>query len=222
MGGPVSVLDPRAQLQIMEEFQPKLGMFRLTNYGLVSASVIDLPEISSGARDLARCLGATVAGDSELQAQLGTLLTEQDHQVGTESANELHLVVIEALLCCSHQAKKECVGVAEITATVNKILERRGELLKMNPRALGNILRALGFSTQRLSATRRGIILLNSVRQRIHRLASKPELLKVRSQSMDCAQCDELQTKEEEICEEEKVVRLPNSKSDEELKDPFS
>ena len=61
----------------------------------------------------------------------------------------------------------------------------------MNPRAVGNILRALGFSTQRLSATRRGILLLNSIRQRIHQLASKHELLKAGFRSTECVQCDE-------------------------------
>jgi hypothetical protein len=65
----------------VEEFQPKFEMFRLLNYNLVRASVFDLPEINSQARDLARCLGAVVAGDAELQVQLGALLKAQDRHV---------------------------------------------------------------------------------------------------------------------------------------------
>lgn len=82
----------------MEEFQPKFEMFRLIDYSLVRASVLDLPEINPEARDLARCLRGVVAGDAELQARLVALLKEQDHHVYTESANELRSVVIEALL----------------------------------------------------------------------------------------------------------------------------
>ena len=206
MGTPLPVLDARAQEQIMEEFQSKLEMFRVKNYALVRTSVFDVPEISSGTRDLARCLGGAVAGEADLQKQLGALLKEQDIQpVRTDSANELNSVVIEALLSCSHQSQKERVGVAELTTTVNKVLERRGELLVMNPRAVGNILRALGFSTQRLTAIRRGIVLLNSVRQRIHRLASKHELLGAGSRSIDCAQCDELIIDDELIAEDHEL-----------------
>ena len=221
-GTSLSVLDARAQEEIVEEFQPKLEMFRVRNYSLVRASVFDVPEISSGMRDLARCLGGAVASDAELQEQLRVLLREQDVRPGrADSAKELHSVVIEALLSCSHQPQKQRIGVAELTTTVNKILERRNEMFAMNPRAVGNILRALGFSTQRLTAIQRGIILLNSVRLRIHRLALKHKLVWAHSQSIDCAQCDEVATKEEAICEEKELSERLASMSLEDLEDPF-
>jgi hypothetical protein len=197
------VLDAHAQEQIVAEFQPKLEMFRLKNYSVVRESIFDVPEISSGARDLARCLGGAVASDTELQEQLRPLLKEQDAQpVYGDSAKELRWVVIEALLSCSHQSQKTQIGVAELTTTINRTLERRGELLVMNPRAVGNILRALGFSTQRLTAIQRGIILLNSVRLRIHQLASKYNLLEAGSRSNDCAQCLQLTIDEELIVDD--------------------
>jgi hypothetical protein len=219
--GPLPVLDASAQQQLLEEFQPKFEMFRLINYNLVRASVFDLPEINSQARDVARCLGAVVASDCELQAQLAELLKDPDHHVYAETTNELQSVVIEALLSSSHQAKKECLGVAEITTMVNKTLERHGESLEMNPRAVGNILRALGFSTQRLSATRRGIFLLNSVRRHIHQLAARHELLKAQFRSADCAQCDEQAMKEEDKYNDEQLSRQLESMSEQELENPL-
>ena len=210
--GRLPVFDPDAQQRVADEFQPKFEMFRLRNYNLVNTSVFDVPEISSDARDLARCLGGVVAGDAEIQAELAGLLKEQDVlPVRTEHANELHSVVIEALLFCSHQSKNQNAGVAEITTTVNNILKRRGELLEMSPRGVGNILRALGFSTHRLSATRRGIILLNSVRQRIHRLASKHNLLGERYRSINCVQCDELLMDEVMIAEDHELAERISS-----------
>jgi len=215
--GRLPIFDANAQRQLVEEFQPKFEMFRLMNYSLVGASVFDPPDLSSEARDLVRCLGGTVAGDAELQAEVATLLKEEDHHVYTESANELHSVVVEALLYCSHQSKKESIGVAELTSTVNKTLVRRGESLEMNPRAVGNILRALGFSTQRLSATRRGIFLLNSIRRRIHQLASKHELLKADFRSTECVQCIEVATDEEEKFPVEVSRQISETMSDEEM-----
>lgn len=135
--------------------------------------------------------------------------------------NELHSVVIEALLYCSHQPKKESFGVAELTSTVNKTVERRGESLEMNPRAVGNILRALGFSTQRLSATRRGIALLNSIRRRIHQLASKHELLKTDYRSTGCVQCDEVASDEEAKFPDEVSRQILETMSEEELRGLF-
>lgn len=84
--GRLPVLGASAQRQLVEEFQPKFEMFHLMNYSLVGASVFDPPGLSSEARDLARCLGGTVAGDAKLQAEVATLLKEQDHHVYTESA----------------------------------------------------------------------------------------------------------------------------------------
>ena len=83
----------------------------------------------------------------------------------------MRLAVIEALLALSGDEKRASVGVAEITTGVNRILENNGELLVLAPRAVGSVLRTLGFSTQRLGATGRGITLLNSVKQRLHDLA---------------------------------------------------
>lgn len=74
------------------------------------------------------------------------VLTEHYHPIQIEAEQELHSAVIDALLAISHQSEKESVGVAELTTAVNKILERRGELLEMKPRAVGGILRVLGSS----------------------------------------------------------------------------
>jgi len=91
----------------------------------------------------------------------------------------------------------------------------------MNPRAVGNILRALGFSTQRLSATRRGIFLLNSVRRQIHQLAARHELLKAQFRSSDCAQCDEQATKEGDKYNDEQLSRQLETMSEQELENPL-
>lgn len=74
--GSVPVFDFRAQEQIVSEFQPKLEMSRLDNFALVRDSSFDLRETTNAAREMVRCLGASMAGDVVLQAQLAALVTE--------------------------------------------------------------------------------------------------------------------------------------------------
>jgi hypothetical protein len=202
---PASSLNSSAQLQIADEFQSKLLMFRLKNYGLVRDSAFALPELSAAGRDIARCLGASVEGDTELQAQLALSLRENLHQIRTSAENPLYSAIIEGLLSLSHQLKKESAGVAEITKAANVNLEKRGELLELNPRAVGSLLRTLGFPTRRLGATGRGIILLNSIRDRIHKLAGEYNLLRTPLRSLDCAQCEQLIWREDEADSEKKL-----------------
>jgi hypothetical protein len=81
----------------VEEFQPKFEMFRLIDYRLVRASVLDLSEINPEVRDLARCEALSRVMLNSKRNSL-RFSKEQDHHVYTESTNELHSVVIEALL----------------------------------------------------------------------------------------------------------------------------
>jgi len=170
-----------------------------------------------------RCLGASVANDVALQAQLGALLTEHYHPIHSQSEKELHSAVVEGLLAHLHQTVKESAGVAEITTAVNGILERRGELLEMKPRAVGSILRVLGLSTKRLGASGRGITLLNSVRRRIHELADKPKIVGETTAARGCAQCYELYQKksDDETDGEEDLIQKFNRMTDEELENPL-
>jgi hypothetical protein len=172
---PVLTLTERQHLAA--EFQPKLEMFRLKNLALARDSAIDFPDIPAPARELARCLGACVAHDKKLRGQLGELLKKQFLSVQSLSEREVHLAVIEALLVLSKDEKRASAGVAEITLRVNRILENNGELLVLTPRAIGSVLRTLGFSTQRLGAAGRGITLLNSIKQRIYDLAIRHGIL---------------------------------------------
>src|SRR5271169_4640276 len=68
------ILDQRVQQQIAEEFQPKLLMYRLVNYRRASVSELDVSDFTSPVRDLARCLGASVPDEPELQGEIAPLL----------------------------------------------------------------------------------------------------------------------------------------------------
>jgi hypothetical protein len=196
---PLPVLDQQAQNQIANDFQGKLLMFRLQNGRKLSASSFDVPELSARSRDIAHSLGACVGEDQELRALITKLLREQQTQTQAGAESELNSALIEAMLGLCHQPEKQDLGVAEITAATNKILENRGELIQLKPRAVGGLLRDLRFATKRLGAERRGFTLLNSVRKRIHDLAIGHKLLQVSDQSVYCSVCEDMFSRREEM-----------------------
>jgi hypothetical protein len=73
-------------------------MFRLTDYTLVRDSGVALRETINAAREMVRCLGASVAGDGVLQGQLLRAPNGAVSSASYQSEKELHSAVIEALL----------------------------------------------------------------------------------------------------------------------------
>ncbi len=170
---PLPILDKCAQKEIASKFQSKLLSFRLTNYNRVRNSNFDVPQFESSVRDLARCLGACVAEDLELQKGITPLLEErnEESQADLDCAKYLNAIVVEKMLSCCHQERKQSLYVGEIASGVNAILKERGEMLELTPKQVGSKLRSMGITTKRLDALGRGIQLLDPIRHRIHRLA---------------------------------------------------
>jgi hypothetical protein len=215
-------LDSREQQRIIEDFQPKLEMFRLKNFVLALSACPNVSDVSPAARELALCLKACVAGDVSQSSQLTHLLKLHRPHVHTQTEIDLHSIVIKALLWSSHLEENDRITVAEVTAAANRILERCGELLELKPRTVGNILRTLGFSTQRLGAPGRGIMLMTVVRRRIHKLAKDYRILVDDECSEECPQCQEVLRNgpDERHPEQELVDKLARLTS-EQLEDPF-
>jgi hypothetical protein len=181
----VPALTVAEQQRIKNEFQPKLQMFRLQNHKIAQESRVSLYEVPETAREMASTLVAGVAADERLTARLAEPLKKHFLASGRQSELENDVMTVRLVLS---QENKATVSVAELTNRLNELPERNGELLVLQPRAVGSILRTLGFPTQRLGSTSRGITLLNSVKQRIHELASARGILTGYSHP-DCDMC---------------------------------
>jgi hypothetical protein len=186
---PLPILDRSVEQKIADEFQPKLLMYRLKNYNGFRNSVFDIPHFPTPLREFARCLGASVPEDPELQSEIVELLEEQNRQIQADSLTSLNAVVVEAMLASCHTEKKESARVGELADAANKILEQRGEMLELKPRAVGYRLTAMGFLTARLGAGGRGLLLWDTVRKRIHKLAVEYGVLVVRGNMNGCRHC---------------------------------
>ena len=194
---PLPLLTEAAQNAIADEFQPKLLMYRLTKHAQVINSTFDAAPLISSVSELARALGACVVDDPDRQADIVRMFKDKDEEVQEVCSWDQRVTVLEALLSLCHKRKRESVYVSEITNAANSILEARGEAFKLAPRTVGNKLRMLGLTTNRLDSAGRGMLLTIKIRERIHRLAwdSKIELLG--GWQKQCVECRNLRLEQD-------------------------
>jgi len=188
-----ALLGVRVEDEIAREFQDKLLSYRVNYLNKVNASTFDAPHLAFPMRQVARCLGACVPDDPELQSALVAALEDRDKYIRVERSTSLEAVVIEALLSYLHDPERRAsVHVGEITDRLNEILRGRGANRDLKPRRVGSILRALGFETRDIDSAGRGMLLVEAVNQSVHRLAWQFPVPSVRNGTEQCPLCQEM------------------------------
>jgi len=195
------LLDERTGQDIARRFQPQMLSYRLQNASKVCNSAFDVPGLTMPMRELARILGACVPDDAKLQSELVELLRERDEEARFDSAHDLRVTVIEAVLFFFHEGRKSSVYVQEITDAANTILRNRGETLQLTARAVGDILRSINFQTIRLGSTGRGIRLLKDSGFTIHKLAANLHVPTIAHAAKSCVLCKEWVEKQNRVRE---------------------
>ena len=169
--GPLPDLDPEMLSESARKLNGKLLRYREMNLAKVRASHLDAPELSSPMREIANMLGRCIVDDASLRRLVPMLLRSQDQDVRARRTDSVHAVEIEAALSLSHENKRGQARIGEVTTIANGILRGRGESIQLDPREVGNHLRALGLFSERLGRAGRGIRFTNEIRQKIHQLA---------------------------------------------------
>jgi hypothetical protein len=178
--------------RIADEFQRKLLLYRLRNFAKVRDSEFDVPEFTAAVRSRARMLGACVVDAPEVQSGLIAVLRDQDDDARITRSFTLESVLVEALLLMCHEKEPRAgARVGEIAETMMVIFKGRGEPLKLEPRMVGELLRALGFYTARQGSAGRGIALLVADRRRVHQLARDYDVPTIHNGDVVCSQCAE-------------------------------
>ena len=185
--GRTPTLDRRTDAKLTAEFQSKFLTYRINKYASVRNAQFDVAEFTGPTRELARCLGACVVGDAELQSGVIARLRPQDEAVRVERSMQLEYVIVEALLVLCHE-KRDRVYVGEVTELVNGILSGGGEAMLLNAREVGAKLRSLNLFTER-DATGYAFRLLNENRSRVHELARAYDVPSVQEGVNGCAHC---------------------------------
>jgi hypothetical protein len=169
--GPLPKLDSESLNESARNFRGKLRRYQEVNIAKVRSSQFDAPSFSSPTREMACMLGASIVDDPALQHCVLMILESQDQDVRIRRTDSIPAVMVEAQLFLSHEEHRRHARMAEIGTIANGILKGRGEIFEIDPREVGNHLRALGFFSERLGSAGRGIRFTNAVRRKIHELA---------------------------------------------------
>ena len=160
-------LDEASLSKIADQLQPRLLAFRLRNYNRVGSPELAANGLSPRMMDIARALAIPLLGDVELESGVIELLRPQDAHAKLKRGGDPEWVVATALYACSHRGANYWT-VKEITGEVYNVLEGYGETYDLVPRKVGDILRSLGFRTEKLGNEGRGLRVTQDLRRSIH------------------------------------------------------
>ena len=169
--GPLPKVDPETLSEFARTFRGKLLRYREVNLAKVRASQFEAAGLGSPMREIANMLGRCIVDDPSLQRLVPMLLQSQDQDVRTRRTDSVHAVVIEAALFLTHQIKRSKARVGEVATIANGIFKGRGDSIQLDPREVGNHLRASGLFSERLGRAGRGIRFTSAIRRKIHELA---------------------------------------------------
>ena len=175
-----------------DELQGKLLQYRLVNFKRVRESKFNPNGLHTPLAETARSVGACIVDHPKLQSHIVELLKPQDEDRRIRHSTGIPEVVIEVAFTLCHQGNRSSIYVSEFADASNAVLENRKEIIRLEPRAVGDVLRNIGLFTERLGSAGRGIRLLNEIRRKIHRLAYSYDVLSMRDGVDRCEFCVEL------------------------------
>jgi len=192
--GPLPKLDSESLNQSARQFRGKLLRYSEVNFAKVRGSQFDAPDFSSPTREIACMLGASIVDVPALQRCVLMILESQDQDVRIRRTDSIPAVMVEAILFLSHEGSRRQALVGEIATIANGILRGRGENFELDPREVGNHVRALGFFSERLGRAGRGIRFTNAIRRTIHELAQAYDV-RTELENPSCEFCSELRSR---------------------------
>jgi hypothetical protein len=189
--GMLPILNQKDRQDLAAKFQPSLLAYRVKNIVQVAAAQFNSQGLPRECQLLASLLAVCIVDAPELQAGVGSLLEAQHQQTRADRWGDLRCAVIEAILSRCHRRQNEgdVVHVGDIAADAAAILSGRGETAKLEPRAIGSILRDLGLNGRRDSRGYR-FVLDDLFCYRIHKLAQQFDVATVQEGGLTtCADC---------------------------------
>ena len=120
---------------------------------------------------IASALGSCIVDEPELLNRLVLRLKGQNREDRYRTLDPTEAIVVEAALALS-RADRESVYVSEVAVEANRLLELRGEQVKLSPEKVGHRLKKLGLRSHRLSQAGNGLIFDKTTIAVIHQLAS--------------------------------------------------
>jgi hypothetical protein len=169
-GKSLPALDEETVQRIASDFQARFLMFRLQHYREYRPTPIDRSLLSPRMQDLVLALLVPLRDVKDAMPPILDALKEQVHQAEVERANEPEALVLIALFNYCHANDSSTVLVGQLATWVNACRRNLGEEADLKPRAVGAILKSVGFTTEKLDSFGRGLHLTAEVKRKIHQL----------------------------------------------------
>ena len=181
--------DVEEENRLSAVFQPQLLQYRAKNFQAVQKSKFDLPGFTTGVREIARSLGASVVGDSNLTAGVISLLSAQEEDVRASWSTLPDSAIIVTVLALVHERKEPRVPVKELTEFVNAVLSASGEIKEYNAVEIGLLLSRLNLPRSR-TAGGMVIELTRQVSRRVHDLKRQYGVTTTPATFPECPDCE--------------------------------
>jgi hypothetical protein len=157
---------------IANQFQGQLLRYRLENYSRpLSDGLSKRADFVPRMRDLTRALAAPLFGHQQFEQLLIEDLQPQNQGAKLNLHSEPEWVVGTALFADAHHYRG-VFTVGDLTIEVNNLLGKIGETYLLEPRAVGNYLRSLGFNPLKLGSIGRGLRMTQQLARQVHKLAA--------------------------------------------------
>jgi hypothetical protein len=170
-------LNDEAVQSITAEYQAKLMRFRINNYSRVAGARLPFEAVrhlTPRMRNIVQILSAPVMGATGIVNSLISAFTKLDQDARSDQAEEPQWLVAKELFSLAHEVPyDDVVLVGQLANAVNTLRESQGERNSLSPREVGSHLRALGFHTERLGSSGRGLRFTNRLRTQIHQVAAR-------------------------------------------------
>jgi energy-coupling factor transporter ATP-binding protein EcfA2 len=170
-------LTPRALAEIQRRLQPKLMGLRLENYAraMYRESTKSASSLTPRIRDIFRSLALPLMGDVGLEEELLEILKPHNCDAVVERHCEPEFFVMAAVFSRVHirVLGYNAQTVKELTQNVADLLQHAGEPYRLTPRKVGAILGSLGFRTQKLGSSGRGLKISKDVTLNAHVTAKR-------------------------------------------------
>jgi hypothetical protein len=147
---------PQWLQKMIERVPVHLGQYREANLNHVQHWTWVPTGVSSETAALATALGRSIVDAPELRQKLIALLKTQDQQRLSEMSSTSKAIVLEATLALSRDGREHAY-VREIAAEANRLLEVRGETMRLSPEKVGHRLKSLGLRARPLSQVGNGL-----------------------------------------------------------------
>jgi hypothetical protein len=184
--------------ETIERLPGHLDQYRKKNLDHVRRWTIAPSDVSSETAAIAAALGRCIVGAPELRKKVVALLRTQDQRRLFEMSDTIEAVVVEATRTLSRDGREHAY-VREIAAEVNRLLEARGETVRLSPEKVGHRLKKLGLRTRPLSQTGNGLTFDKATVAGIKQLVAVyvEEDMPAETENLHCSQAPEKKEVEE-------------------------